>query len=377
MARPSLFRRLLPDGRLHLQEGPIDLVIEAFGAAAEVRRAFDAAAACFEDVLPGLVAELPALKRPVTEAPHAFDGPVARRMAGACRPHRGAFVTPMAAVAGAVADHVLAAMTGAAELTRAYVNDGGDIALHLLPGESLACGLVARLHDPRLDGRAVISHDMPVRGIATSGRATLGDGGRSFSLGIADAATVFARSAAAADVAATLIANAVDLPGHPAVRRRPACEIDPESDLVTRAVTVAVGVLTREEVRAALARGAAAAEKMRAAGLIEAAALFLCGEAEVVGGAGVLGSQPSPAHSDRHPGQASLRARAGIHGRGRAPSLAMDPRDKPEGDSGEVAPMVRAQVRDRRTPTPMAPGNKSRDDSGVCIAVERTTWPSR
>ncbi|MGE5765735.1 MAG: UPF0280 family protein, partial [Bacteroidota bacterium] len=245
MTRPSLFRRLLPDGRLHLQEGPIDLVIEAFGAAAEVRRAYEAAAACFAEVLPGLVAELPALRRPSGSAD--LQGPVARRMAAACAPHRGVFVTPMAAVAGAVADHVLAAMTQAEELKRAYVNDGGDIALHLAPGERLACGMVARLNDPRLDGRAVIVAECPVRGIATSGRATLGQGGRSFSLGIADAVTVFARSAAAADVAATLIANAVDLPGHMAVERRPACEIDPESDLGARPVTVAVGALTREE----------------------------------------------------------------------------------------------------------------------------------
>lgn len=284
MARASLYRRLLPDGRLHLQEGPIDLVIEAFGAPAEVRRAYDAASACFTAVLPGLVAELPALKRAVTATPSAFTGPVARRMQAACAPHRGVFVTPMAAVAGAVADHVLAAMTQVAELARAYVNDGGDIALHLTPGESLACGMVARLHDPRLDGRAVISAASPVRGIATSGRATLGQGGRSFSLGIADAVTTFARSAAAADVAATLIANAVDLPGHAAVVRGPASDIDPESDLGARPVTVAVGALTREEVLAALVHGASAAERVRAAGLIEAAALFLRGEVMLIGG---------------------------------------------------------------------------------------------
>src|SRR3546814_10602439 len=85
--RPSLFQRLLPDGRLHLQEGPIDLVIEGFGADKEVRRAY-AAAVCFEDVLPGLVAELPALKQPVAEDSPVVQGPVARRMVAACRPHR-------------------------------------------------------------------------------------------------------------------------------------------------------------------------------------------------------------------------------------------------------------------------------------------------
>jgi ApbE superfamily uncharacterized protein (UPF0280 family) len=202
----------------------------------------------------------------------------------------------MAAVAGAVADHVLAAMTAAAALERAYVNDGGDIALHLAAGQSLACGLVADIAHPHLNGRAVITAETPVRGIATSGRATLGQGGRSFSLGIADAVTVFARSAAAADVAATLIANAVDLPGHGAVKRQPACEIDPQSDLGERLVTVAVGDLGPAETAAALSAGLAAAAEMRAAGLLEAAVLFLNGRAEIAGdGAALLSDRRSDA----------------------------------------------------------------------------------
>jgi len=286
MARASLFRRSLPDGRLHLQEGPIDLIIEAFGAAEEVARAYDAAAACFAEVLPGLVAELPALRRPLNGSAEP-KGPVARRMAAACRPHARVFVTPMAAVAGAVADHVLAALTAAARLDRAYVNDGGDIALYLAPGERFACGLVAEIDDPRLNGQAEITAEMPVRGIATSGRATVSGGGRSFSLGIADAVTVLARSAAAADVAATLIANAIDLPGHPAVRRCAASALDPESDLGERSVTLGVDALNEQDVAAALAAGAALAQGMVSAGLIVAAVLFLRGESVIVGGQGL------------------------------------------------------------------------------------------
>jgi len=313
MLRESLFSRVLPDGRLLLQEGPIDLVIEAFGEAVEVRRAYAAAAESFAGVLPALVAELPALRR---TGLHKFEGPVARRMAAACAPHRATFVTPMAAVAGAVADHVLAAMTGAADLTRAYVNDGGDIALHLASGETFACGMVAELADPRLNGRAEIRAAMPIRGIATSGRATLGQGGRSFSLGIADAVTVFARSAAEADVAATLIANAVDLPGHPGVHRQPARDIDPDSDLGERLVTTGVGPLSPEEIEAALARGLNAARAMQAEGLIEAAVLFLRGEAEVVEGAASLlspsglsrGSRATAENAALDPGSRSLRS---------------------------------------------------------------------
>jgi hypothetical protein len=250
----------------------------------------------------------------------------------------------MAAVAGAVADHVLAAMTAAAQLTRAYVNDGGDIALHLAPGESFACGMVAEVKDPRLNGRAVITAETPVRGIATSGRATLGQGGRSFSLGIADAVTVFARSAAAADVAATLIANAVDLPGHPGVRRQPAREIDPESDLGGRLVTTGVGPLSPEEIEAALARGLAAARAMQADGLIEAAVLFLRGEAEVV-----EGTTQRLSSRDLFPGPNA-----------RAVSDAVRSRDVVIAAGSDAF-----TARNRHAVTAMGPGNKCRDDSGV------------
>src|SRR3546814_19061025 len=68
------------------------------------------------------------------------------------------------------------------------------------------------------------------------------------------------------------------------LRRRPACEIDPESDLGALAVTVAVGPLTPTEVAMALRHGCAEEEAMQKAGLIEAAVLFLPGHAEVLVG---------------------------------------------------------------------------------------------
>jgi uncharacterized protein len=115
-----------------------------------------------------------------------------------------------------------------------------------------------------------------VRGIATSGW-----NGRSFSLGIADAATVLARSAAQADAAATLVANAVDV-DDPAVRRAPARTLDPDSDLGARLVTVEVGPLAPEAIAAALDRGAEKAQQLRRAGRIIAAVLLLRGEIRVV-----------------------------------------------------------------------------------------------
>jgi ApbE superfamily uncharacterized protein (UPF0280 family) len=267
---------ILPDGRrLHLQHGPIDLVIEAFGAPAEVQTSYAQAVDAFGDVLPHLASELPLLRTPLGDAKPIFEGPVAMRMARACWPYRAEFITPMAAVAGAVADHVLAQMMRGVSLARAYVNDGGDIAFHVAAGESLTCGVVADLATPDIDGTIALTADMPVRGVATSGRACKGSGGRSFSLGIADAVTVLAADAAAADAAATIIGNAVDLPGHPAVTRLPAGAIDPDSDLGDRLVTVEVAALDGAAIERALRVGAAKAESLRHAGHIYGAVLVL------------------------------------------------------------------------------------------------------
>ncbi len=263
--------RLLPDGeRLHLQHGPIDLIIGAEGAR---EAAFAAARVRFETVLEELVAELPLLRREVGEVP---AGVVARRMVAAVRPHAAQFVTPMAAVAGAVAEEVLAAMVAAAPLTRAYVNNGGDIAFHLGSGQRFRMA-VAGLDAAAL-GRIDVGFADGARGVATSGW-----GGRSFSLGIADAVTVLARTAAQADVAATMICNAVDLPGHPGVARAPAVGLQPDSDLGGRLVTVSVGALSEAEVAEALARGVVVAEDICGRGLALSAALFLKGQARMVG----------------------------------------------------------------------------------------------
>ncbi|KTS33759.1 thiamine biosynthesis protein ApbE [Methylobacterium indicum] len=270
--------QLLADGRLHLQHGPIDLVLRGFGAESAVAEAHRTAVARFATVLGELVGELPELRKPMSGRPRV-EGRIARRMVAACRPHKE-FVTPMAAVAGAVADEILAAMCEAAPLDKAFVNDGGDIALHLTEGETLAIGVAAdfsRGPVPAVNGRVTLRHQDGIGGIATSGRQ-----GRSFSLGLADSVTVLARDAATADAAATLIANAVDLPGHPGVERAPATDLDPDSDLGPRLVTVAVPALSPDEIAAALEAGRSRAAAMRAAGLIRSAALMLQGRSIVL-----------------------------------------------------------------------------------------------
>lgn len=271
----------LPDGRLHLQHGPIDCLCRAWGPNAAVQAAYAAAAAAFPAILPALVGELSNLRTPLPSA--RPTGQVAQAMHAAVAPYAAGFITPMAAVAGAVADEVLAAMCAGQPLTHAFVNNGGDIAFHLTGEETLQCGLVTDLAAPALDGRFTLHADHPARGIATSGRACKGQGGRSFSFGIADAVTVLARNAAMADAAATIICNAVDLPGHSAITRRHASDIDPDSDLGPRLITWTLGALTPTEIATALDAGRVVADDLRRRGLIEAAVLALRGQIASVG----------------------------------------------------------------------------------------------
>lgn len=261
--------RQLSDGRLHLQHGPVDCIVQAWGANAEVEAAYAQATRRFEDILPTLVDELPLLRLPVNGAIPLLRGPVAKRMVAAVWPHRAVFVTPMAAVAGAVADELLSALMLGRSLAKAFVNDGGDIALHLGPQAEFEVGIAADTQHPALHGAMKIRDTDPVRGIATSGWR-----GRSQSLGIADAVTVLAATAAEADAAATLIANAVNV-DHPAIHRLPARAVKEDSDLGDLPVTVEVGALPVEAVAAALAAGLDVATDMQRRGLIHAAWLGL------------------------------------------------------------------------------------------------------
>ena len=142
----------------------------------------------------------------------------------------------------------------------------------LSPAASTAASTAA-FHSPTVE----TARTLCPRGVATSGR-----GGRSQSLGIADSVTVLAISAAMADAAATMIANKVDLPGHPAVERQPAFELSPDSDLGDRLVTVGLGDISEDEALQALERGAAHAEKLLERGLIGAAQLWLAGQGRMV-----------------------------------------------------------------------------------------------
>ncbi len=270
--------------RQHWRHGPIDLIVQAEGEPEVVEAAHRRAWTDFQTVLATLVQERPILRQAVQKgATQPCRGAVARLMWQACEPLAGPddadFITPMAAVAGSVAQHLLRHydLPG---VRRAAINNGGDIALYLAPGANWQLGVVSDIdatwlaaRDPagaiRPDASLRIDAGTGVRGVATSGWS-----GRSLSRGIADSVTVLAATAAQADAAATMIANRVDL-DHPEILRRPANQVRDDSDLGARLVTRRVPKLSLGEITTALAPGLAYAQGLVNRGLIHAA-LIAC-----------------------------------------------------------------------------------------------------
>ena len=269
----------LPQGRRHFQHGPIDIIAYAEGDPVSVAHAHETAWQRFGQILPELVQELADLRKPVQGA-GTFKGPIAQSMWRACKDclielDADAFLTPMAAVAGSVAQD-LSTCYQAAGIKRAWVNNGGESALHLTEDTAVSIGLfadLARLDEQQLvsgiqtDAMFEVKYGMGIRGVATSGWR-----GRSFSLGIADSVTVFAASASQADAAATLIANAVDV-ADARIKRQPANALKDDSDLGQRLVTVAVPELGQEDIHEALEAGLKKAHTLRQNGLICACVL--------------------------------------------------------------------------------------------------------
>ena len=268
----TITARMLSGDRLHLQHGPSDLIIWAEG---ERELAYRAAGKRFSTIIGEIVSELPALQERMSLLTLEPKGQVARRMHAACLPFRSiGYLTRMAAVAGSVADEILCAMRHHANISKAYVNNGGDIALYIGPGASFSTAI--RGHDNHDLARIDLKDHDEIRGIATSGRH-----GRSHSLGIADSVTVLAKSAASADVAATLIANAVDLPDHPGITRCAAHLLDEATDLGECLVVTGCKPFNASECNSALSAGNRRAADFERQDLISAAAIFLQGHSAI------------------------------------------------------------------------------------------------
>ncbi len=178
-------------------------------------------------------------------------------------------LTPMAAVAGTIAD-MTAEWLAAQGATKAIVNNGGDIAIRLSKGERTTVGIAPAIglsptHVIHIDSAL----DSPIGGVATSGL-----GGRSFTKGIATAAVVAARTASFADACATSVGNATYVE-HPNIIRTLAQYLDPNTDLWGHGVVREVGKLPEEVLRQALYHGWQRANELYQGGFINGAAIFV------------------------------------------------------------------------------------------------------
>ncbi len=289
LASKSEFECGVHVARFHLQHGPIDIIATLEGDKAQIFSAIEAVWARFETILPELVSELQLLRTDtqlIKCSANLPEGKVAQRMFRAVLPfsvlpfalphssiEQALFITPMAAVAGSVADELLA-VAASFDLRKVIFNNGGDIAIFVSAGQVASIQLLAPQGMLHLGG----NHSPLRAGVATSGWS-----GRSFSLGIADAVTVVAATASEADAAATIIANEVgQFTQHPAIERRRANELKDDSDLGGRWVTTRVGRLPQLLVAEVLAQGEMKAQELLKAGLIQAASLSLQEESVIV-----------------------------------------------------------------------------------------------
>lgn len=250
------------DNRLFLNHGPIDIVLEAFGK--DKPLAYEKAKKYFSTLLNELVLDMDLLKKEVV--PHRnFNNKISQSMQNATEKFYPDFITPMAAVAGSVADNILNVLVKDSQLEKAYVNNGGDVSFYLTENQTVKSSLASI---PNII--AEIDYKDKSRGIATSGWR-----GRSFSLGIADSVTVLADNAAMADAAATMIANSVNIKNHPSIIKKPAEEIYEDSDLKNLMVTVEVGDLKQSEIEDALRNGNEVGKTYLENGLINSALIEL------------------------------------------------------------------------------------------------------
>jgi hypothetical protein len=185
-------------------------------------------------------------------------------------------LTPLAAVAGTIAD-LVADDLASRGMTKVVVNNGGDISIRLKQEETVRVGLRPEIDSGRISHVLLLDGRIPSWGVTTSGV-----GGRSFTRGIASAVTTVAHNASIADAAATAIANACDVEDEN-VFRKPAERIDPNTDISGVPVTVRVGDLPEHKIDQALSRALHKAERLSRRGLILGAVVSVKNRFEITG----------------------------------------------------------------------------------------------
>ena len=251
--------------------GPATLVLRGEKGGKDYRFDRTAVTARVEAILGEIRECLPVLKQRAWRIKNtAALPPVARKMVEAAQAVDAETLTPMAAVAGALADELTEYLKGEG-LEFISVNNGGDVAIYNGRQQPVTIGI------GDIQKKSPTPYVLRIEGVTAFGVATSGFGGRSFTLGLADTVSVVAPSAPLADAAATFICNHTNVEDASVVRRK-AAEIDPSTDIPEEWVTVSIGELSSPRVREALAHGQAAAERLKVAGRISEAVIRLRGK---------------------------------------------------------------------------------------------------
>lgn len=252
------FLRTLDDGRVFVDYGPASMVITARRGEETLSELARSAFPRIRDHLAEIAGQLPRLRQYPGDADFSGLEGLPRVMAEAVLATGEPTLTPMAAVAGTMADAV-ADWLFAQGADLVLVNNGGDIALRLGPGRQVRMGIL-----PDLNG--AISQVVTIRAEdGIGGVCTSGLGGRSFTRGIARSVTVFSRRCATADACATHIANCSYVPS-PRVQTCLAGDLDPQSDIAGLQIVCGTQTLEPEEVRRGLEQVRQEAQRQRERG---------------------------------------------------------------------------------------------------------------
>jgi ApbE superfamily uncharacterized protein (UPF0280 family) len=241
--------------------GPMRLVIRAWNKKQPQIKLARQAAAESISYLERIARYRPLLSRPVPEIEELPEDELAHGMITSTRAIGDKDLTPMAAVAGTIADAV-ANWLFEREATRVIVDNGGDISVRLAEGEMVNVGVRPSIRSSKVSHVLRLDSRMQSWGVTTSGF-----GGRSFTRGIASAVTALAASASFADSASTAIANACSVEDEN-IQQLPAELIDPNTDLSGVPVTVKVGQLSRPQLLAAFDKALQRAKELVARGVI-------------------------------------------------------------------------------------------------------------
>ena len=262
----------LPNKAVLVDYGPMHMSISAFENGRPVNALAEEGAHFALKVLEDLARFLPVIKKKSEglEFKEIFPD-VVQKMIEATKKMGEPDLTPLAAVAGAASD-VVADFIFSKGGTKIIVDNGGDIAIRLREGEVARVGVKTEIDANQPAYLISIDSTMGIGGVATSGL-----GGRSFTKGIASAATVLSKTASSADAAATVIGNYTNIED-PNILRSLAEEIYPDSDIAGEWVTTRVGQLSQEKVGEALNRGLSKAYSICQKGLIHGALIALRGK---------------------------------------------------------------------------------------------------